>query len=155
PTAATPRLPVDSPDDFEASEGMRVVFEQDLTISEYFNFDRFGEIVLTVGRQFQPTAIHEPGSPEAAALADSNQRSRRPRDGGMDGETRAPARPPTGDEFDLENLFRGGDIVSFVTGVMGCSFGLYGIQPTQGAVYTPGNPTQPDAREVGDLVVAS
>src|SRR5690606_10366346 len=71
------------------------------------------------------------------------------------GENPDPARHPNGNEFDLDNLFRGGDIVSNVTGVMDYSFGLYRIQPTQGADYTPDNPRQPDPQEVGDLEVAS
>ncbi|HSJ33550.1 MAG TPA: lamin tail domain-containing protein, partial [Acidimicrobiia bacterium] len=91
PTAATPTLPVDSPDDFEAYEGMRVVFEQDLAISEFFNFDRYGEIVLSTERQFQPTAVYEPGSPEAAALADFNERSRITLDDGRTAENPDPA----------------------------------------------------------------
>ncbi len=35
---------------FEAYEGMLVTFPQPLVISEYFNFDRYGEIVLTSER---------------------------------------------------------------------------------------------------------
>ncbi len=61
PTPATLSLPVNSVDDFEYSEGMRVTFSQDLVISEYFNFDRFGEIVLTSERHLTPTAVVEPG----------------------------------------------------------------------------------------------
>ena len=62
----TVSLPVSSVDDFESFEGMAVTFPQDLVISEYFNFDRFGEIVLTSERHLTPTAEFEPGSPEAA-----------------------------------------------------------------------------------------
>ena len=39
-------LPVTTLDDFERYEGMLVRFPQTLVIAEYFNFDRFGEIVL-------------------------------------------------------------------------------------------------------------
>ena len=48
-------------DDLEAFEGMSVFFPQALVISEYFNFDRFGEMVLTVERAAQPTAVFAPG----------------------------------------------------------------------------------------------
>ncbi len=45
---ATPvSLPVTAQSDWEKYEGMLVSFDQDLYISEYFNFDRFNEIVLT------------------------------------------------------------------------------------------------------------
>ena len=54
PTVLT--LPVTAISDFEPYEGMLVTFPQTLYISEYFNFDRFGEIVLTTERHIQPTA---------------------------------------------------------------------------------------------------
>ena len=60
PTAIS--LPVTTVDDFESYEGMLVTFPQDLVISEYFNFDRFGEIVLTSERHLTPTAEFEPGA---------------------------------------------------------------------------------------------
>src|SRR5690606_37261605 len=59
-------------DEFERYEGMLVRFPQELFISEYFDYDRFGEIKLCTERLFQPTAVHEPGSPEAVALAEHN-----------------------------------------------------------------------------------
>ena len=72
PAPAALSLPVTNLEDFEPFEGMRVTFPQSLYISEYFNFDRFGEIVLTPGRLYQPTASFAPGSPAAEALADEN-----------------------------------------------------------------------------------
>ena len=53
------------PTDPERYEGMLVRFPQSLVISEYFNYDRFGEIVLAqplVGesRPYTGTAIDEP-----------------------------------------------------------------------------------------------
>ncbi len=66
PTAASVALPVNAVSDFEAYEGMLVTFPQALVISEYFNFDRFGEIVLTSERHLTPTAEFEPGSPDAS-----------------------------------------------------------------------------------------
>ena len=61
PTTTALSLPVINADDFEAYEGMLVTFLQPLVISEYFNFDRFGEIVLTSERHTTPTAEFEPG----------------------------------------------------------------------------------------------
>ena len=61
-----PFATVDSP---ERHEGMLVRFPQSLAISEYFNFDRFGEIVLGALRRepsFTGTAIDEPGAPALA-----------------------------------------------------------------------------------------
>ncbi len=59
--AATPiSLPVLNIDDLEAYEGMLVTFPQSLYISEYYNFARYGEIVLTTDRQFQPPIVPAP-----------------------------------------------------------------------------------------------
>jgi predicted extracellular nuclease len=129
-------LPVTSLDDFEPSEGMYVTFPQSLSISEYFNFDRFGEIVLTNGRQFQPTAVYEPGSLEQMRLAEQNLLSRITLDDGRSGQNPDPAIHPNGSIFDLSNRFRGGDTVANATGVLDYDFGLYRLQPTQGADYT-------------------
>ncbi len=61
-------LPVASVNDFEPFEGMLVTFPQSLVISEYFNFDRYGEIVLTSKRSTHtPTAVVEPGATLLAA----------------------------------------------------------------------------------------
>jgi predicted extracellular nuclease len=155
-TPATVTLPVTSVDDFEKYEGMAVTIPQTLYISEFFNFDRFGEIVLTTERQFQPTASFEPGSPEAAQLALDNSLSRITLDDGRGNQNPDPAIHPNGSVFDLTNLFRGGDTVANVTGVMDYNFGFYKIQPTQGADYTSMNPRTDLPDDVGgNLKVAS
>lgn len=155
-TAATVSLPVASVDDFEAFEGMLVTFPQTLIISEYFNFDRFGEIVLTTDRRFQPTAQFEPGSVGATQAMQDFLLNRITLDDGRGNQNPDPAIHPNGLDFNLGNLFRGGDTVANVTGVMDFAFGLYRIQPTQGADYTSVNPrtAQPD-NVGGNLKVAS
>ncbi len=155
PTPATLALPVTAVDDFEPSEGMSVTFPQDLVISEYFNFDRFGEIVLTSERRLTPTAEFEPG-PDAIAAAAEFTLDRITLDDGRSSQNPDPAIHPNGVVFDLGNLFRGGDTVANVTGVMDYGFGLYRIQPTQGADYTSVNPRTAAPDEVGgDVRVAS
>lgn len=154
PTALS--LPVGDVSDLEAYEGMLVTFPQTLYISEFFNFDRFGEIVLTTDRQFQPTAVEEPGSAGAAAVASLNARSRITLDDGRGNQNPDPALHPNGGVFDLTNRFRGGDTVANVTGVMDYAFGRYRIQPTQGADYTAANPRPGDNPDVGgDIQVAA
>jgi len=154
PTAATLSLPVASMDEFEPFEGMRVHFDS-LVIAEYFNFDRFGEIVLATDRLVQPTAVFDPGSPEAAALADLNARSQILLDDGRTAQNPDPAIHPNGAEFNLDNLFRGGDLVGNVTGVLDYGFGAYRVQPTQGADYTAANPRGPVPEVGGGVRVAS
>jgi hypothetical protein len=148
-------LPVPDADFFERYEGMLVAFDQDLYISEYFNYDRFNEVVLTTDRQFQPTEVAEPGSAEWAAVLSSNALSRIILDDGRNASNPNVLIHPDGAVFDLVNTFRGGDIIQDVIGVMGDSFG-YRIQPTQGATHVVDNPrpTTPDPID-GMLRVAS
>ena len=156
PTPASVTLPVAAITDLEAFESMSVTFPQTLVINEYFNFDRFGEIVVAPERQFQPTAVYEPGSAAAAALADLNNRSRITIDDGRTASNPDPAIHPNGAEFTLSNRFRGGDELDNVTGVMHYAFDLYRVQPTQGADYTAVNDrTAAPEDDGGSLHVAS
>lgn len=139
----------------ERYENMLVTFSQPLIISEYFNFDRYGEIVLTSQRHMTPTALVEPGAlAQAEALAYSLDRITL--DDGGSTSNPDPAIHPDGTTFDMTHLFRGGDTVQNVTGVMDYAFSLYRIQPTAIATYTALNdrPAIPVITE-GDLKIAS
>jgi predicted extracellular nuclease len=139
----------------EALEGMYVTLPQDLAILEYFNFGRFGEIALGTERQYQPTATFEPGSDAAEQLAIDNVLNRITVDDGRSFQNPDPAIHPNGEEFTLENTFRGGDLVQNVTGVLDYRNNAYKVQPTQGADFTVANP-RPALPEVGgSLHVAS
>jgi uncharacterized protein len=146
-------LPVSAISDFERYEGMRVRFPQELVISEYFNFDRFGEIVLALPlpeqeRLQQPTSIEEPG-PGAAALAAINSLRRILLDDGRTTQNPDPAIHPNGEIFNLENRFRGGDLLVNTTGVIDESFGVYRIQPTEWGEYIATNPRPEAPADVG------
>lgn len=153
-------LPASSQDGYEAVEGMRVTFAQSLQISEYYNYDRFGEIVLALPldgepRAMTPTAVEEPGSNGHELRAERNLNSRLLLDDGNNAENPVFSRHPNGDEFTGDNRFRGGDSVSDVTGVMHYAFDAYRLQPTAGANYSASNP-RPALPEVGgNLRVAS
>ena len=155
--SATPvELPPGSIGEWEKYEGMLVTITQSLSIGEHFDFDRFNEIVLTDGRQYQPTAVHEPGSGEAAALAEWNALRRITLDDGRNSQNPDPAIHPNGGIFDLGNRFRGGDTVANVTGVLDFAFGLYRIQQTEGADYSVANPRPDGPEDVGgNLTVGS
>ncbi|HLS39508.1 MAG TPA: ExeM/NucH family extracellular endonuclease, partial [Ornithinicoccus sp.] len=154
PEPAVLTIPSDDSDK-ERVESMRVRLPQELTILEYFDYDRYGEIVLGTDRQYQPTAVHEPASPEAEALRDANAANRILLDDGRSNQNPSPAMHPNGEEFTLTNYFRGGDILTNVTGVLDYRFSTWRIQPTEGADYTAANP-RPDVPEVGgDVTVAS
>ena len=156
PTPAEVSLPVADMAAFEAFEGMRVVFPQDLVISEYFEFDRYGSIILTSTRHVNPTALYEPGSPEYYAAVDAYALDRIKLDDGRTSQNPDPALHPNGVIFDLDNLFRGGSLVTDLIGVMDYAYGEYTIQPSHGATYTDTNPrtTSPDLGG-GDLKIAS
>ncbi len=147
-------------DVLETVEGMLVRFPQDLVIAEYFNFDRFGEVVLALplddlDRPFQPTSYVEPG-PAVVPIEEAIARRRITLDDARTVQNPDPARHPNGEAFTTENRFRGGDAVTNATGVLDQRFGAYRIQPTQGAVYTVRNPRPAEPEEVGgSLSVAS
>ena len=73
-------MPFATADDPERYEGMLVRLPQSLVISEYFNYDRFGELVLALpltgeSRAYTPTSIAEPGAPALArTLTNSSSR---------------------------------------------------------------------------------
>jgi uncharacterized protein len=149
-------LPLGSPGEWEPREGMLVTIPQSLSIGESSNFDRFNETILTVGRQYQPTAVDEPGSPAAAARAESNQRGRITLDDGRSAQNPDPAIHPEGGIFDLGHRFRDGDTVANVTGVLDFAFGSYRIQPTESADYSVANPRPYAPSDVGgNLTVGS
>jgi predicted extracellular nuclease len=153
---ATPvALPVTAQSDWEKHEGMLVSFDQDLYVSEFFNFDRFNEIVLSTDRQYQGTHSADPG-PAANAVTAANSLARITLDDGRNSQNPDPAIHPNGEEFTLTNTFRGGDILQEVTGVIDFAFGLYRIQPTEGATHVVANPrpTTPDPIS-GNIRVAS
>jgi len=154
-TPASVTLPVTSTDDLEAYEGMSVLMTQPLFISEFYNFDHYGEIVLTTDRQFQPTAIYDPDSPERAELAEENRLNRIQLEDGRTTSYPDPAIHPNGMPFTLTNRFRGGDVVENVRGVMSYSHGEYEIQPTAGADYTAVNERSDAPQVTGEIKAAS
>ncbi|HEY5701447.1 MAG TPA: ExeM/NucH family extracellular endonuclease, partial [Gammaproteobacteria bacterium] len=137
----------------ERYEGMYVRLPQPLVISEYFNYDRFGEIVLALPldgetRPFTGTAIDEPGAPaNARTLANSLRRITL--DDANSAQNPAVLRHPNGNPFSLSNRFRGGDTVQSTVGVLGFDFSLYRIFPTGPADYTAVNPRPAAPEPVG------
>ena len=131
PTPVDVTLPMASP---TASSSMRACGQlpQALVISEYFNYDRFGEIVLAKPlagetRAWTPTAIEEPGSAGFIARRARICCSRITLDDGLGSQNPAFTRHPNGTGFALDNYFRGGDTVANAVGVMGFDFSVYRI----------------------------
>jgi hypothetical protein len=143
----------------ERFEGMLVTFSQDLVISEFFNYDQFGEIVLALpldgeDRPFSGTTLDEPGA-DANARTLANQLRRITLDDNRGGSNPAVLRHPNGEPFSLTNRFRGGDTVANATGVLGFDFSLYRIFPTAPADYTEVNTRPPAPDPVGGTLTAA
>jgi predicted extracellular nuclease len=153
--AATPLTLPATDTQRESLEGMRVTLPQSLTILEYFEFGRFGTIDIGLDRQYQPTATFLPGTADVGLEAAANLAERITVDDGRSTQNPDPAIHPNGMTFTLANTFRGGDVLTAVTGVLDQRFGTYAIQPTQAAQYEAANP-RPAVPEVGgDVTVAS
>ena len=158
PEPVTVRLPA-TEEFLERYESMHVRFTQPLVIAEYFNYDRFNEVVLTLPldslpRPFVPTSYVEPEA--AAAISEALVTRRVILDDGRTTQNPDSLYHPNGDVFSNENNFRGGDVVENTTGVLSYGFGAFRIQPTRGADYTSVNP-RPAAPEAvgGTLRVAA
>jgi len=149
-------LPFANADFPERYEGMLVRFPQALVIAEYFNYDRFGEIVLAQPlageeRPFTGTAIDEPGAAANARTA-ANSLSRITLDDAQSAQNPPTLRHPNGNPFSLANKFRGGDTVQNAVGVLGFDFSLYRIYPTGPADYTSVNPRPASPEAVGGTI---
>jgi uncharacterized protein len=137
-------LPLASDTALEAVEGMLVRLPQELFIAEYFNYDRFGELVLGLplpgtDRFYTPTSIVAPGD-AANDLAEQYALRRITLDDGSTASAPASLPHPNGEPFSASNRFRGGDTVTGVVGVMDQSFGLYRVHTVQPGSYSVKNP---------------
>lgn len=146
-------FPLTAVGDLERYEGMLVRLPQTLTISEYFDFDRYGEIMLALPlpgepRLIQPTNIDEPGG-AATQRALANSLRQIVLDDGRSSQNPDPAIHPNGSAFTLANRFRGGDTVAGVAGMLDESSGAYRIQPTAYGTYTATNPRPTQPPDVG------
>lgn len=143
-------LPLNALADLERYEGMLVRLPQQLVISEYFNYGRFGQYTLALprpgeARLFQPTTVVEPGA-AALALAEENLLRRITIDDGLSDQNPPRLAHPNGQPFSLANRFRGGDQVAGLQGILAQQFGTYRIQATGAGSYTAANP-RPGSRE--------
>ncbi|EFK96427.1 extracellular nuclease, partial [sediment metagenome] len=143
--------------ELEAVEGMVVSLPQALVISEYYNFDRYGEVVVSLppegwDRLYTPTAVVEPGQ-DAIDLAADYATRRITIDDARSAQNPDPAiHPGNGLEFTLDNRFRGGDTIAGIAGVIDHTFGLYRLQPTTYGTYGVVNPRPESPDPVGGNV---
>ncbi len=155
------------PDDFyEPYEGMLVTIADTLTVSEYFQLSRFGQIVLYQGgRPHQYTHVDDTPTPaESQAYAAELERRRLILDDDSDVENLPLVRDPQiifypqPGGLSTDHYFRGGDTITGLTGVLSYGFDAWRIRPVESAlmVFTPANSRPTGAPQVGGaLRVAS
>lgn len=158
------QLPVDDMSVFETLEGMYVEVvssedeDTDIVISEYYNFDQYGEVVVcnAEDRIFQFTETSEPsvvGFEEhveeierSCVTIDDNSSSRYPALNLFGGISEY--------EVTKDFTFRGGDKITTLKGPLFYSFGKWRVQPmnTNELAFTQSErPLSPPAMESGDL----
>jgi predicted extracellular nuclease len=106
------------PDDLEPFEAMLVRLPQVLSVTEHFQLGRFGQVVVSNGRLWQPTQRVAPG-PEAVALAAANARNRLLVDDVTNAQNPDPiAFGRGGNPLAAANPLRAGDEIVNLTGVL-------------------------------------
>lgn len=113
----------------EQYQGMLVKLPQTLTISENYNYGRYGELSVSLGRLFIPTNLYPSLSTEAKALAQKNLLSKVILDDGYSNQNRTPWLPQN---FSATNTLRVGDQLQNVEGILEYRFNGWRIQPIQG-----------------------
>jgi len=154
-TASTLSLPFASMQDAEMLEGMMVVIDSALTVTDNYNLGDYGEVQLSHGRLYIPTNIHLPNSAEAISLAQHNALNKVTLDDSVNGKYPTNIIYPTGG-LSANNTLRTGDLVTTLAGVFDYSFGKYRVLPTQVPTFAQVNlrEASPDLPE-GNLKVAS
>ena len=111
-------------------QGMLVNIPQTLTVSENYNYGRFGELALSPARLYIPTNLYPAHSTEAKALAQQNLRSKLILDDGYNNQNRTPWLPTS---FSAKNTLRTGAQLQNVQGILEYRYNQWRIQPVLGA----------------------
>ncbi|UVS77300.1 ExeM/NucH family extracellular endonuclease [Actinokineospora sp. UTMC 2448] len=166
PAAVPLSLPMDAAAR-ESAESMLVAPLGAFTVSEVYNTNRFGEVVLAAGDQAAriPTDLHRPGTPEAQALAAANKAGRLLVD---DGSSRNLANAGVAPPYVYPDApLRVGDAVeAFAPSVLSYGFDEWRLQPTRPVdastpaigrtTFKQANPRTPAPEAVGgDIQVAA
>ena len=125
--APVPALALEAlPADWEALEGMRVRIDAPLAITGTDAVERFGELAVSFdGRQWQPSEVARPGSPEHAEATARNARQRLLLDDGS--QQRDPARVAW---LDGREVPRVGGVVRGAEGIVEQRHGNWRLQLT-------------------------
>lgn len=124
-------------------QGMLVKLPQTLTVSENYNYGRYGELSLSLGRLYIPTNLYPALSPEAKALAQKNLLSKIIFDDGYNNQNRTPWLPSN---FSAANTLRSGYQLKNAEGILEYRFNGWRVQPVLGR-NQPEVLTQPNPRQ--------
>ncbi|WP_051326630.1 ExeM/NucH family extracellular endonuclease [Aliagarivorans taiwanensis] len=158
PSATPITLPL-ADTDLGHLEGMRVSLPQTLHATPRYNFNRYGETVLSLGKRYKSTQLYPAGTPEAFAVAEANILNRLLLDDGVSAQN-----PPEISYFpqlSAELSLRAGSEVSGVEGVLNYAFSAYRVQSTSQPNFIDANPRSAEPQLVyegngqGTLKVAS
>lgn len=109
-------------------QGMLVKMPQTLTVSENYDYGRYGQLSLSLGRLYIPTNLYPAKSAEAVALAKTNLLSKIILDDGYNNQNRTPWLPAN---FNAANTLRTGYQLKNVEGILEYRFNAWRIQPIQ------------------------
>jgi len=135
----------------EAYEGMLVNISQDMTVTELFNLDRFGQYNVTAGeRPAQFTQFNDPDAAANDAYLQEVATRTVVLDDGLSSQNPADIAVIDGNDGILSNTdtFRMGDTVADVSGVVDYSFSEFRIQAPTGT-YTASNPREDAPADIG------
>nr|WP_174506159.1 ExeM/NucH family extracellular endonuclease [Acinetobacter sp. Marseille-Q1620] len=107
-------------------QGMLVKFSQPLTVSENYEYGRYGQLALSLGRLYIPTNLYPARSNEAVALAKQNLLSKIILDDGYSNQNRTPWLPQN---FNASNTIRSGYQLKNVEGILEYRYNHWRIQP--------------------------
>ena len=160
-------LPLANMDDLEMYEGMKISVapkpNYTLVVSEYFNFDRYGEVVVCSaeedkGRIFQFTEKSAPDTSLYSAHQDMVKRSCITIDDDASSQNPDPALFGSVHKIDSIDFLRGGSEVTVLKGPLWYSFGLWRVATLDEndlSFDRNTNPREPAPKPVGDITISN
>jgi len=137
PVDITFPLPIEARERFE---GMLVRIVTPLYVSDSYPLNRYGSLTLSsAGREFNPTNIPNPPSPDEVSARDLVL---------DDGSSKQNPKPTPFLDASTRTR-RAGDEVENLTGILGFGFNSYDLLPTQTPVFQTRNPRPSKAPDVG------
>lgn len=169
PTVTNIQFPVTSVADLERYEGMLVNVTGvggNLTVTEYFQLGRFGQVVLaatgasnqagTDARLDQFTQFNAPSVTDYPTyLGEIAKRKIILDDGSSTSNPDPIIFGRGGNPLSASNTLRGGDTVASITGVLDERFEGYRVQTSTGVNFTPANPRPNTSPDVGGTLKVS